>query len=125
LSLEAAASAAAVAAAVALNLAASSCACVYDTASLELESSLDPHAASDRAIKETPPALADLVFFFSQAVTSLLTSVSCLPEASISFRNAPVDIMFIFFAPYKTEGKVPCPIFSQLLYDAEVALASS
>jgi hypothetical protein len=74
-------------------------------------SSLDPQAASERAIKETPPALAVFEFFFSQAETSFDTSVSCLLEASISVRNAPVDIMFIIFAPYKTVGKYSCPIF--------------
>jgi hypothetical protein len=72
-----------------------------------------PHAASERAINETPPARAALLFFFYQAVTSLLTNFYCLSEASIPFRNAPVEIMFIFFAPYKTIGAFT-PGYSQL-----------
>jgi hypothetical protein len=54
-----------------------------------------PHAANDRAIKETPPARAAFAFFFSQTAANF-SAVVRLSEASISFRNAPVEIMFIF-----------------------------
>jgi hypothetical protein len=109
-----AASAAKVASAVALIIAASYSALEYVLSELDV-SSLDPHAANDRAIRETPPARAVFEFFCSQAVTSLFTSeLFCLSEAFISLRNAPVVIMFILFAPYKTVGKIPCQIFSQL-----------
>jgi hypothetical protein len=59
-------------------------------------SSLDPQAANDRAIKETPPARAAFAFFFSQARTNFSEIVSCFVEASIPFRNAPVEIIFMF-----------------------------
>jgi hypothetical protein len=58
--------------------------------------SSDPHAASDRAIKETPPARAALAFFFSHTPANFSARVACLVEASISGRNVPVEIMFIF-----------------------------
>jgi hypothetical protein len=61
----------------------------------------DPQAASDRAIKDTPPARAAFAFFFSHSAANFSAAVWGSFEASISFRNAPVEIMFIFFAPYK------------------------
>ena len=61
----------------------------------------EPHAANDRAIRDTPPARAAFAFFFSQTAANFSAVEGCLLEASISFRNAPVEIMFIFFAPYK------------------------
>jgi hypothetical protein len=60
-----------------------------------------PQAANDRAISETPPARVAFAFFFYQTSANFSAFVDCLMEASISFRNAPVEIMFIFFAPYK------------------------
>ena len=49
-----------------------------------LESSEDPQAANDRAIKDTPPARAAFAFFFSQTAANFSANVSCLLEASIS-----------------------------------------
>jgi hypothetical protein len=54
-----------------------------------------PQAAKDNAINDAPPARAVLEFFFSQAAVSFFTSSLCLVEASVSGRNAPVEIMFI------------------------------
>ena len=60
-----------------------------------------PQAANDRAIRETPPARAAFAFFFSQTAANFFANEGCLLEASISVRNAPVEIIFMFFAPYK------------------------
>jgi hypothetical protein len=47
-------------------------------------SSLLPQAASDKAIKDMPPARAIFAFFFSHADTSFVTRASCFFEESIS-----------------------------------------
>ena len=65
--------------------------------------SSSPQAAKEIAISDTPPARATFEFFFSQAETSLFNAVFSLLEASTSVRNAPVEIIFISFAPYKTK----------------------
>ena len=49
-----------------------------------LESSSEPQAANDRAIRETPPARAAFAFFFSQTAANFSANVGCLLEASIS-----------------------------------------
>jgi hypothetical protein len=69
--------------------------------------SSEPQAASDRAIKETPPALAAFAFFFSQTRANFLEIVAGSSEAPISGRNAPVEIMFMFFAPYYFKDGIP------------------
>jgi hypothetical protein len=86
---------------------------VVGVAAVSTEESDDPQAASERAMSEIPPARATFAFFFSQDETNFDTSVSFFVEASISIGNAPVEIIFILFAPYNIYQGVNPPGFSQ------------
>ena len=61
-------------------------------------SSAPPHAASDKAIKDTPPARAALEFLFSHAAVNVFNNSACVFVSSALLTKGAVEIMFILYS---------------------------